>query len=768
MEIKWRKRSKFFVLTALLFLCFLYFPFLSSVVPADYSVVVRDRDGAVLRAFLNEEEQWCFPPNDTAKVPYKLEKAVLHYEDKYFRWHPGINPYAIARAIKLNWQSEKIESGASTITMQVARLGRGSRRSYWNKFVEVFRSFRIEAQYSKDEILSMYLDHAPFGGNIIGYRAASQKYFLKEPEQLSWAEAATFAVLPNAPGLISPDKNPSALLRKRNDLLEELYEGGLMDTTTYNLALSEPLPSGSFPFEQHAHHLTERLGDYDEKELRTTLDLEIQYECEDLVRNYSYEMNIRGVENASVIVLDTKTGAVLAYVGSQDYYDFEKNGMVDGVIAPRSSGSLLKPFLYALSIDEGLIHPNTVIKDIPTYYGAYSPKNASKDYDGLVPAKEALIRSLNIPAVRLLNSYGVYSFYEFLNDAGLTTLFRSAEEYGLPLIIGGAEVNLLEMAMLYQGLANNGRFTYPYFLQTDQSNSSKQLISDGACYQVLEMIKKLQRPGLESYWEEFAGARSLAWKTGTSYGHKDAWAVGVNPEYTIAVWLGNFDGTGNNSLVGTTAAGPLLFQVLERISGENRSWFKKHDEDFRSLRLCKSSGFLASEHCFAIDTLDFPINARALKLCPYHVSVEVDSAGKEMVCSHCWKKGHYSKSFLKYPSDVVLQLSKKGRVQEVVPHHNQSCSVGEDLSSIEFVYPVDSALIWIPRDFDGKFQRIIAEVAIERKEERVFWYCDNRYLGVTKKNHNLALDLKPGKHRLIARSEGGTESTSTFYVLKKK
>ena len=775
----------------------------------DYSTVIKDRNGEVIRAFLNQNEQWCFPPSDSMRVPDKLAQAVLMFEDQYFYSHFGINPISSIRALTQNISSGKITSGSSTITMQVARMDKLHERTYFNKLLEVLKAIKIEVQYSKKEILSMYLNHAPYGGNIIGYQAASLKYFLKNPDQLSWAEAATFAVLPNAPALISPSKNPDHLLKKRNRLLKKLHEAGALKKETYELALLEKIPRTTYPFEQSAHHLTARLrqkqahrvstgkaqrhvnaneksgrpnsaigttnsesnaADNRQKHLiNTTLDKSIQLQIERMLKQYVNQLSAQGIQNGAAVVLDTKTGGILAYAGSQDYYDQKTLGMVDGVMANRSSGSLLKPFLFASSIDEGLITPNTLIKDIPTYYGAYSPNNYNKEFSGLVRAKDALTKSLNIPAVRLLNAYGVYPFYQFLKSAGITSLFRGSEEYGLPLIIGGAEVNLLEMAMLYQGLAHHGSFQYPYCVANEKKVTTKQLISEGACALTLDMLKQLKRPGLEYHWEAFANQQPIAWKTGTSYGHKDAWAVGVTPDYTIGVWLGNFNGNGNVNLVGTTAAGPLLFQILNRLSDQkNRSWFQVNEATLKELKICKTTGFSAGKNCTDVQFEPVPVGMKPLVLCPYHKKAEVNKDESMAVCSHCWSEGHHPKKYLQYPTDVLLQLNKKGVSPRPIPFHHINCKVGSESNQLTIVYPIDSALIWVPRDFDGAYQQLIAKAAVTDKNTRVFWYLNEAYIGETKRIHRKAIQLPIGKHTIVAKSEKGSESSASFYIVKKK
>ena len=424
----------------------------------DYSTLVVDREGRLLRAFLNDGQQWCFPPDSSLAVPAKLRAAVIHFEDRQFDRHRGVNPLALARALYQNAAAGEVRSGASTLTMQVARLMRPKPRTYLNKALETLLAVKIELYHDKDGILRLYLDHAPYGGNIVGYQAAAVRYFRKRPEELTWSEAATLAVLPNAPGLVSPTADPRRLEAKRNRLLAGLHRAGLFDAETLSLAAAEPVSSRAWPLPVTAPHLSRALKSRRPGRLiRTTLDAGLQRELETLVARHLGYLDHLGIGNGAALLVETGSGEVRAYVGSRDFFDAGHQGQVDGVTAPRSSGSLLKPFLYALSMDEGLVLPGTLVKDVPTFYQGFSPRNADESYDGLVRAGEALVRSLNVPAVRLLRRYGLFNFHRFLQDAGLSTLVRTADDYGLPLILGGAEVTLWDMARLFRGLARGGR-----------------------------------------------------------------------------------------------------------------------------------------------------------------------------------------------------------------------------------------------------------------------------------------------------------------------
>jgi len=753
-----------------LLIFYLLIPLPSPLFPTDYSTVILDQNGKILRVFLTQNEQWCLPPDKNRKIPEKLEKAVLASEDRYFYYHPGVNPIAVVRALYQNISSGRTVSGASTITMQVARLMAPKERSYGNKLLEILQAFKIELRYSKREILQSYLDHAPYGGNVVGYQAASLRYFQKMADALTWGEAAVLAVLPNAPGMISPDMNRQALQTKRDRLLNKLKEKDIITEETCRLSLLEPLPEGSIPFQSLAPHLGQYLKDHSPEKggvIRTTILAEHQQSIEEMVRRHLNYLQYQGINNAAVLVAETASGKVRAYLGSQDFFDFATQGQVDGVRSPRSSGSLLKPFLYALCMDEGIVLPETLLKDVPSFYGSFSPSNADEKYSGIVTAKEALIRSLNVPAVRLLYTHGVEPFYLFLKSTDMSTLFRTADDYGLPLILGGAEVTPWDMAMLFRGLGNGGRFgELTINNEGEQGKDQTALISPMACYLTLNMLRELKRPGAEYYWEQYQNQWPLAWKTGTSYGQRDAWAVGVSPRWTIAVWVGNFDGKGNANLSGVRCAGPLLFEIFNYLPKDPQNpWFAKPGQDAVPVEICRETGFLAGSTCPNPILTEAPRYTKPLRLCPFHERIYVSEDETQQVCSLCWEPGHYkSLQLLIYPPDVVQYLRASGQLINDIPPHNPACPVQTERLALQILYPQEDARLWVPRDFGGTLQKVTMRVAHREKQRVIFWYLDDHYLGDTTNRHEKAVDLTKGWHVLEVVDETGYRDRKRFYV----
>lgn len=757
----------------ILFVIWLFLPVSAPLVKKDYSQVMYADDGSILRAFLNDNEQWCFPVDDKMPVPDKLKTAIVYYEDEYFYKHLGVNPVSVFRAIKQNIKEKRVVSGASTLTMQVARMRFNKNRSYFNKIREMLFAFKIELHFTKKEIIGAYINHAPYGRNIIGYHAASLKYFQKEPKDLSWSEAAILAVLPNAPGMVSPGQNTKALTEKRNFLLNKLFENGIIDKLTLQSALNEPVANRVYPIKQSALQLTNHIRKTYPNcdKIETSIDLQLQHYFEYGTKNYQYRLEQLDIHNLCALVVENKTGFVKCYIGSANFNDAENFGQVDGIQAARSSGSILKPFLYALSIDEGLITTDALIHDVPTYYDGFSPSNADHKFRGIVRAKEALVRSLNIPAVRLLNSYGVYSFYNFMKQAGVSTLFRNSDGYGLTLILGGAEVNAWDVGRLYRGLALNGNFLPISYLKKDSTelvDGNNQLISEGAVYQVRECMKDLNRPGEEQFWKQYIGSKSIAWKTGTSYGHRDAWACGVTPKYTVVVWCGNFSGEGNVELGGATTAGPLMIEMMNYLEGQNNKWFQKDISAFKTVKLCKETGFLAGPYCEHTYYTDIPKDAKPLKICPFHRQYEVNGDETETVCSLCWDSTHHSKSYLVYPPEVVYQLNKNGQYPESVPVHNKRCIGNHAGNDMRFIYPTDSSQIWLPVDFNGERQKLVFKLANSQSNELVYWYFDDIYLGTTATKNEKALDVGEGWHTMTANGQNGAATSVTFQVARTK
>lgn len=553
---------------------------------APTSFVIEDSRGELLNASIAADGQWRFPADK--QVPEKFAKCIVAYEDKRFYYHWGIDPLALGRAVQQNFSGGKVVSGASTITMQVIRLYRNKPRTFWQKMVETVLATRLEFRYSKKSILALYAGHAPFGGNVVGLEAASWRYYGRKPDQLSWAEMATLAVLPNSPALIHPGRNRQQLMNKRNALLHKLWQSGEMDKATYDLSCVEPLPDKPHALPQMAPHLLGRFRKDHRREqssgvtrLRTSLDLETQRNVNDILYRHHLQLRANGINNAAALVLDVESGNALAYVGNVFNPDNpEMESYVDIIQAQRSPGSTLKPLLYAGLLNDGIILPHTLMPDVPTQIAGYTPMNFDHTYDGAVPASRALSRSLNIPAVRMLQQYRAERFLGLLQQLGITSMNKTARHYGLSMILGGGETSLWELSGVYASMARtlmhleqyNGKYDADDYhapgYRTNTTLPSKYapakfgLLDAGSIWYAFQAMEEVMRPGEEMIWQHFSSSRRIAWKTGTSFGFRDGWAIGVTPQYVVGVWVGNADGEGRPGLTGVTTAAPILFDIF--------------------------------------------------------------------------------------------------------------------------------------------------------------------------------------------------------------
>ncbi len=759
--------------------------------PDDYSTLVYDTHGTLLQATLAGDQQYRFPL-EAVELPEKYVAAVIASEDKRFYKHPGVDPLALAKAAATNVRAGKRIRGGSTITMQVVRLARPKGRTYANKAMECVEALKLTLHSSKQDVLRLYAAHVPMGGNIVGVQAASSIYFGKPAGELTWAEAALFAVLPNAPSMISVERERKTLLARRNTLLKRLFDQGIVDEVTYHASSAEPLPDPERHLPFAAPHFSRyaRAAEPRARVVTTTLDEEIQHQVLEAARLHHAVLAQRGISNLAVLVVETRTGKIRAYVGSQDFRDSGAGGQVDGVQAHRSTGSLLKPFLIAKTLDRGPYTMGSKIQDVPTFYGTFAPQNASMEFSGLSSLDDVLIQSLNVPSVRLLNMYGVYDFYDFLAEAGLRGLFRGPDGYGLSLILGGAEASLLELVQLYVALGNLGEFRPveaiertggrerdrsrrafepPSAAAAARLDGDKRIFSQGAAWLVLNTLTRLSRPGEEYFWEYFDSRIPVAWKTGTSYGQKDAWAIGVSAQWTIGVWAGNFTGEGNALLTGTGSAAPLLFTLFNTLTRRGEpGWFDEPVLDLVDVVCCEESGFPAGPNCQRTFHGKRPRSAYTPGQCPYHKRYLVDKATGRQVCSLCWNgvDTEWVTRFIVPPS-VREIYAEKSRHADAVPAHAANCPDFHDDSRMELVYPVDGIKIFVPRDFDGVHEKIVFTATHQAPAKHVFWYLNGSLVGETIEKHECTVDLAPGDYTLTVQDEDGFSRSAAFTAYKK-
>ena len=729
-----------------------------------YSTVVTDRNEELLGARIASDGQWRFPPRNT--TPEKIKECLITFEDKHFYHHWGVNPFAIGRAFYQNVKNKRIVSGGSTLTMQTIRLARNESRTFREKLIEMIWATRLEFRASKEEILSMYISHAPFGGNVVGLDAAAWRYFGHSADDLSWAESAMLAVLPNAPAMIHLSKGRKTLLDKRNRLLKQLLEKKTIDSSTYELAISEPLPDEPHALPQIAPYLVsrfyqERNGEYS----RSTINKGIQTQVEDLAERWSNEFGRSDIRNLAILVIDIPSNQVVAYCGNVHFDRKQGGNQVDVIQAPRSTGSILKPFLYYAMLQEGSLLPDMLLPDVPVNINGFTPQNFSMQFEGAVPASEALARSLNIPAVTMLQRYGVPKFHSFLQQIGLKTINRSSSHYGLSLILGGAEATLWDVtnayAMMGRSLLQLPQTSCSLLLPTSRITESTDPFQPGAVWQTFDALKEVNRPE-EIDWKSIPSMQTIAWKTGTSYGFRDAWAVGVTPRYAVGVWVGNATGEGKPGLVGAQTAGPVLFDIFNLLPSS--SWFTRPAGIFVEAEVCRKSGHLKGRFCDETDTLlVLPAGLRT-EACPYHHLVTLSADESQRIYENCANtEPTLQKSWFTLPP--VWEWYYKQHHPEYKPLPPFKAGCGEDtFQPMQFIYPPMNARIKLPKQLDGSKGFLTVELAHNNPNATVFWHLDETYQAQTQDFHKISLQPAAGKHSLTAVDGEGNTISTTFFV----
>lgn len=742
------------------------------------STVLYDRNNNLLGATIADDGQWRFPPCDS--VPYKFKTALMQFEDRSFEEHWGVSIRGLGRAVWQNLSGSKKVSGGSTITMQLMRIARkGQKRTVWQKIVEIFWATRAEWRYSKSEILNMYASHAPMGGNVVGLDAASWRYFGRSSFNLTWAECATLAVLPNSPALIHPGKNRSLLMAKRNRLLDRLYEIGELDSITLELSKLEPLPDKPHPMPKIAPQLMNRAINDGLKGqiIHTTIDIQLQQRINDIIRFHHQHLRTNQIFNACALVMDMNSGEVLAYTGNVPDVEKEHGSDVDMIMAPRSTGSILKPFLYEAMLRSGELLPSMIVQDIPTVMSGYSPKNYNMKYDGVIPADQALAKSLNVPLVRMLTKFGVPKFLHALHKLKFTTMNKSAEHYGLSLILGGAEATLWDLVSAY-GIMARGLYQYPeyepgvnrkaWYYSGDLDFEDEKPVTDPAsAWYTLEAMKELARPEEDINWELFSTSQQIAWKTGTSFGFRDAWAIGVTPKYVVGVWVGNADGEGRPGLIGREAAAPILFDIFSALPKSD--WFSKPYDLMTEIEVCVKSGYPAGEFCEHTQKLWAPSAFLNSSVCPYHEVIYLDQTEQFQVNASCYDLSlAHRKLWFTLPPEAAYYFKSHDPNYVEKPPYYPGCEEPDLGSDIAILYPKNRSEIYVPINFNEEHEKIVFEATHKDPGMKLYWHLDEIYLGATEKIHQVEMIPPVGKHLLTVIDANGHSNAVEFDVVGKK
>ncbi|WP_126973506.1 penicillin-binding protein 1C [Gynurincola endophyticus] len=740
----------------------LFFPFK---IPNNYSTVIYDRNGEFLHAFLTNDDKWRMK-TELDEISPLLKETIIYKEDKSFYYHPGIDLFSLARAFSKNIIRGKRTSGASTISMQLARLIDPQPRTYWNKFKEMIRAVQLEWNYSKDELLQAYINRLPYSGNIEGIKSASWMYFKKNPNHLSLAEIVTLTIIPNRPSSLVLGQSNDYITVERNRWLKKFAADKLFDATTIDLAYNEPLTvkRESLPrLAPHYARLLKRRPDYN---INSTIHLGMQYNLEQMVSDYVNQMRLQGISQAAVVVIDNETHEILSYIGSADFFDDPAQGQVDGAKAIRQPGSTLKPFIYAMAIDQGIATPKSIITDVAVNFKGYTPENFDRKFNGWVTLEYALGNSLNIPAVKTLNNVGVGNFIQLLKDAGFKQVARDEKKLGLSVILGGCGSNLVELTTLYSTLANGGYYQPTRYTQEDSTHTGYSLWSDEASYMIHQTLTQIQRPDFPLHWQQTEKLPQIAWKTGTSYGRRDAWSIGYNQKYTVGVWLGNFNGTPSHLLQGATIATPLLFRIFNNIDYNSKNgWFEMPDGCDTRL-VCAESGKIPTDECTQIVN-DYFIRYRSSNAyCDAYETVYLNPSETVSYCQYCLPAtGYKRKHIRKITPEMQHYFSTHGIMYEKIAPHNADCEI-----ILQTGAPVINSLVrgeeYLLDEANPEPLLLSAQVSNDVLE--VQWYVNDQFYRKVLAKEKIYFQPVEGLNKITCADDRGRTQTINIRVKKVK
>jgi len=740
-------RSKFLKQFAiglvLLFVIFLLLNFLFPLrILPGYCQVITDKDENVLHAFLSQDDKWRMK-SELGEINETLIKTILYKEDKYFYHHPGINPVAIIRAAFNNMATGRKTSGASTITMQVARLLYPAQRTYLNKLTEMFRALQLEWRFSKDDILELYLNLVPYGGNIEGVKAASYFYFKVHPRNVNLSQSVILSIIPNRPVSLHPKKGTELITKERDKWLLRMRSEKFMSDMLIEQAMNEEIEMTRRPAPKSIPHLANRLKKLQPNNttIISTIDQRMQERSEVIAFNHYRRLRLKNIHNLAIVVVENKTRQVRAYIGSPDFKDVNHAGQVDGCNAVRSPGSTLKPLVYALAIDKGLITPAQMVEDIPVNYDGYAPENFNTQCNGLVSARKALAYSLNIPAVDLLHQSGLSNFTELLRKTGFKSV-KKDREMGLSVILGGCGVKTTELAAMYAAFANGGEYMPLKYFVNDTSKNNTFMLSEAATFMVTDMLTGLIRPDLPNNSESSTHIPKIAWKTGTSYGRRDAWSVGYNKKYTIAVWVGNFSGEGVPELTGADMATPLLFELFNTLDYNSSSeWYvAPKTADLRLV--CSVSGKPPGEYCSDMITDYYIPGVSDYKNCTHLREVMVSYDNKISYCMRCLPEAGYKKVLLPNLSPGVASFySSNGLDFQKGPSHNPNCTRLFSENAPSITSPVNNKEYLLEKN---AAQQLKLTANADADISWMYWYLNDKF----------HVRVKPGEPAYFIPEEG--------------
>jgi len=729
------------------------------------STFVYSREGRMLSCYTSTDRFWRRPVK-LEEISPRLVQSVMAMEDRYFYYHPGFNPASMVSAAVDNIKAGRIKRGGSTLSMQIARMMEPKSRTISNKMLEILRAFQLEIHYSKDQLLEIYFNLVPYGGNIEGVGAAAYFYFEKHPHELSWSEAAILTAIPASPNKFRPDRNLDLCRKRRDRVLNTLVEQELITKDQAFSASGEVIPTARVTPPQMAPHFaqTAALNYAGLSSVRSTVDYDIQRTCERAAGHHHARLRSKDIHNLSIVVLDNQTGQLLAMVGSPDFADFAHSGQVNGAVAKRSPGSTLKPFVYGLAFDEGLASPLTRLEDIPVNYSGYKPVNYDEQYHGLVALDRALIRSYNVPVVNLTSHMGLSRVHAALRRGGLTTIDRPYLDYGLPLVLGACEVRLVDLANLYSSLARGGVVIPVTDTLQASTGQEQRVLSPEASYLITDILSRLERSDLPTAWQSTTDMPRVAWKTGTSFGRKDAWSIGYNPEYTVGVWAGNFDATGSADIVGALIATPIVLDIFREISGgENATWFRQPDR-VSERRVCAVSGQVPGRFCEETVGEKFIPGVSPSTRCEIHQRIHVSTDKGHRLCRHCAHDVPKRDTIVSiFPAKAATWLARTG-VATGLPAHNPNCPNFQKGAAPVITSPESDGTYYLVQGRPLQYQRILLEASAADGHGRLHWFVDGEHLESSGTNERVFYQPEPGSHTLTCSDNQGRATSIEFVV----
>lgn len=699
-----------------------------------YSKTILAADSTLLTSYLTDDEQWRIPAS-LNEVSNDFLKSIIEKEDKWFYWHLGINPVSLVKSLFRNVRSGKIESGASTITMQLVRMLEPRERTYINKLIEMFRAIQIELHFSKKEILEKYINLLPYGGNVQGIKSASYIFFNRPPSKLSLAQSVTLAVIPNNPNELRIDRNVEEVKKFRDVWIRRFIENEIFEKQHLIDALYEELLSRRYEIPKIAPHFCQYVKETSETaEVNSSLNMKNQNIAEKLLKQYVEKVFYKNVTNASALIIDNKNHSISAYVGSADFYNSLTSGQVDGIRAVRSPGSALKPFLYAMGFDLGMITPKSRLTDIPTDFGGYSPENFDEKFNGNVTVQFSLLNSLNVPAVFCLRDLGLSKFVNLLSSNGFKSIDANKNRLGLSVILGGCGVTLYELTSFYSSLANGGKYFSLSYNSEDTDIDSKIIFSESAAYLTAKILSGNERLDIPLQVFEQSKLPRFAWKTGTSYGKRDAWAVGFNSNYTIGVWLGNFDGSGSPHLSGAEMAVPMLFDLFNSIDYASERWSPLYPEQLGEREVCKLSGKIPTKLCKDRELDNYIIGVSSNETCSSHKEIYTNEDETIQYCTECLPKSGYKKVVIDQLSpELELWMSTNTNAADRI-RHNPDCDAKFNFGGPKITSPSQDFKYMIER---SNRTELLLQAANEKDIYYHYWFVNGLFLGRTEVNEKL-------------------------------